>query len=450
LAASRSRIVFLTYHGTGHFNACLRVAKILREKYDVVFAGVQFFQQYMTDQGFQYYPLTTVPFGLGLEEWMNSVQKRTPLYFHTLRDRWQNRLYHLRKKDLDTMLDDLDPTLILLDAQQSTDFIILYPELKKRSIRLALFHAMLPTTLAEGLPPINSLVLPGNKQEVKRAQRTAWIEKLKKHGPQKLKFFGADDPMIIRRNIKRNRIPPQYLLRELSAFNYVVTGVHELILTSRQLDFAEARITPYHHYIGSCIDFSRLDAADPAYLAVRDTIMNTAKEKQLSLIYCSFGTLPQRDQALVVRFLQKLIEATRDQNYLLLIAQKLEPGHELNAAHVHIFNYLPQLDVLSRVNLFITHGGLNSVKESIALNVPMLVYPIETKADHYGNSSRVVHHGAGLRGNTETDTIPEIKKKISELLTNPVYKENIRRLNEGKDCSAEEVLSLVSSIPLLD
>lgn len=449
MSATRPRIVFLTYHGTGHFNISLGIAKILREKYDVVFAGVQFFQKYVEDKGFPYYPLTSVPFGLGLEEWMNTVRKKKPLYFHTLKDRWQDDLYHLRTKELKQLLVDLDPYLILLDAQQSTDFIVLYPLVKERSVRLAVLHAMFPTALSKGIPPINSLVLPGDEHAVKQSHQKVKWEKLKKYWLQKLKFFGLGDPSIIRRRVRRNNIPRQYLSDQFPAFNYTITGVHELILIHRRFDFPEVKVAPRQFYLGSLIDFHRQDSTDPAYLSLRDTILETASEKKLSLIYCSFGTLPQQNQPLVVAFLQKLIDATRDQRCLLVIAQKLEPG-VLSGPHVYVFSHLPQLDILSHADLLITHGGLNSVKEAIALNVPMLVYPFESKVDHHGNSSRVVYHGLGLRGDAATETIEGIREKVYELLTNPIYKDNIRKLNEVRDSNAEEILALVSTIPLLD
>ncbi len=68
------------------------------------------------------------------------------------------------------------------------------------------------------------------------------------------------------------------------------------------------------------------------------------------------------------------------------------------------------MELLSRADLFITHSGLNSIKESIFYAVPMLVFPIEFKTDHPGNAARIVYHVLGLRGDARKDSAPEIKK----------------------------------------
>lgn len=45
-------------------------------------------------------------------------------------------------------------------------------------------------------------------------------------------------------------------------------------------------------------------------------------------------------------------------------------------SHVHIEPYVSQRSLLSRCDLFITHGGFNSVKEALSLGVPLIVIPI--------------------------------------------------------------------------
>jgi UDP:flavonoid glycosyltransferase YjiC (YdhE family) len=98
--------------------------------------------------------------------------------------------------------------------------------------------------------------------------------------------------------------------------------------------------------------------------------------------------------------------------------------------NIFILQSVPQLLVLSWTDVFITHGGLNSIKESVYAEVPMLVYPVIPQTDLNGNAARVVYHKLGLNGNLEQDTAEDIQNKIEELLSNSEYKTNIRKLKE--------------------
>lgn len=58
--------------------------------------------------------------------------------------------------------------------------------------------------------------------------------------------------------------------------------------------------------------------------------------------------------------------------------------------------WAPQLELLARAGLMITHGGLGTVKECIYHGVPMVVFPISH--DQPDNARRVVHHNIGVAG----------------------------------------------------
>jgi UDP:flavonoid glycosyltransferase YjiC (YdhE family) len=83
------------------------------------------------------------------------------------------------------------------------------------------------------------------------------------------------------------------------------------------------------------------------------------------------------------------------------------------------------LQVLKHADVFITHGGFNSIKEAIHAGVPLLAYPVHHEFDPNGNTARVVYHKVGLGGDAETDSIAEIRQKIQTLLEDPQYKTNI-------------------------
>jgi UDP:flavonoid glycosyltransferase YjiC (YdhE family) len=121
--------------------------------------------------------------------------------------------------------------------------------------------------------------------------------------------------------------------------------------------------------------------------------------------------------------------------------------NEFNNDRVSVFKSVPQLEILSRADLFITHGGFNSIKESIFYTVPMLVFPIEFKTDHPGNSARVIYHRFGLRGDARKDSPSGIKEKIETLLSDGSFKKNMQIFQKEKEKDDEELLSIVQSIP---
>src|SRR6187431_1956456 len=130
MLSTKKRIAFIIYHGTGHFNACFHLAKKFKQDHDVIFAGVEYFKKYVEDQGFKYYTLKSVPFGLNLENWVNEVAEKKFIWWQSLKDRWSDRLYLHRETDFKEFINGFNPNYILVDSLQSTDFIAMYPLIK--------------------------------------------------------------------------------------------------------------------------------------------------------------------------------------------------------------------------------------------------------------------------------------------------------------------------------
>lgn len=116
-------------------------------------------------------------------------------------------------------------------------------------------------------------------------------------------------------------------------------------------------------------------------------------------IYVSLGTVYDN-----FNVIKKLVRALKYSQYKVVISlggnadsyngrQLIESVKE--AKNINIFNYVDQDEILSRASLFITHGGMNSVNESIASETPMLLVP--QAADQFMIAKRVVELNLGLR-----------------------------------------------------
>ena len=417
-----NRVLILTYHGKSHFNACFSLARALQATHEVTFAGTAYFKAYVTAQGFSYHSLQTVPFGFGLETWICETQKRKPVYWNTLKDRWSDYLYRERETELRALLQDHKPDLVLLDAYQSTDFIVLHPLLHKLNIPLALIQVQLPSGLIE-------------------AGRGKW----KRTWLQKLKYAGMDDTAIIARRRRRNKISTTYFSKHPVYYGCLLENIPELVLMPEAFDLPGAPASPVRHYAGLLIDHERREHTTLSYIKVREEIMRRAATDNTHVIYCSFGTIPPDDHELARNFVRKLIDATASMPVSLLLSTSLiameEPGLP---SHVFALPEVPQLEVLRYADAFITHGGTNSVKEAIEQQVPMLVYPVETRIDQPGNARRIVHHGLGLTGDLANDTTAQIKEKITRLFREPGFKEKLKVLK--MECDRYEVSQVLEKL----
>ncbi|MFF7655044.1 glycosyltransferase [Streptomyces sp. NPDC007983] len=70
--------------------------------------------------------------------------------------------------------------------------------------------------------------------------------------------------------------------------------------------------------------------------------------------------------------------------------------------HVHVTERLPQPILLESVDLFLTHGGFNSIRESLRTGTPLAVLP--QFGDQHANALRVQELGIGR---AVTDTTPD-------------------------------------------
>jgi zeaxanthin glucosyltransferase len=113
------------------------------------------------------------------------------------------------------------------------------------------------------------------------------------------------------------------------------------------------------------------------------------------LIYASMGTL----QNGVERVFQVIAEACAglDAQLVLSLGTGFENLAPL-AGNPIVVGYAPQLELLRRSALTITHGGLNTVLESLSVGVPLVVIPVTNDQPRGRCSSRMDWHRQGHSG----------------------------------------------------
>lgn len=88
--------------------------------------------------------------------------------------------------------------------------------------------------------------------------------------------------------------------------------------------------------------------------------------------------------------------------------------------------FAPQLEVLQRAALFVSHAGMNSAVESLAAGVPLVMLPVGN--DQPGVAARVHAAGAGISLRSSKVSVARIRQALEAVLGDPAYAERAREL----------------------
>lgn len=150
------------------------------------------------------------------------------------------------------------------------------------------------------------------------------------------------------------------------------------------------------------------------------------KKNKEKLIYISMGTVNND----MLPFYKGCIQALKNTEYQAI----LSVGNTISVEdlgvipdNVSVFPYVDQIAVLEKADLFISHGGMNSVSESLFYKVPLILLP--QTAEQQGVARRVTMLGGGiLLEKTDEKSILNALKKI---LNDNSYKNNAEKISEG-------------------
>jgi MGT family glycosyltransferase len=104
----------------------------------------------------------------------------------------------------------------------------------------------------------------------------------------------------------------------------------------------------------------------------RDGARAQAKSSR-PLAYVSLGTIFNRDHALLLSISEVL--AARGWQVIVSLGDAAATQQQRWPEHVQAHAFVDQIGVLAQAQLFVTHGGMNSVSEALSHAVPMIVIP---------------------------------------------------------------------------
>ncbi|MEI9999784.1 MAG: nucleotide disphospho-sugar-binding domain-containing protein [Verrucomicrobiota bacterium] len=195
-------------------------------------------------------------------------------------------------------------------------------------------------------------------------------------------------------------------VRKLNEFFSPLAQISQL---PAALELPGRRVPPHFHYTGpwtdgegrAPVDFP-WERLDPARL----------------LVYASMGTL----QNGILRAFRMIAEACAglDLQLVISLGRGQDPAilGELPGDPI-VVGYAPQLELVRRASLTISHAGVNTVLESLSEGVPVVVLPVTN--DHPGMAARVMTARVGQSIPIGAVTVPRLRQAIDTVLGNPSY-----------------------------
>jgi MGT family glycosyltransferase len=396
-----ARITFLIEHEEGHLNPTFRLARRLQARgHSVTYLGLADGGNYVRAQGFEFCPILeklvpagtlrtqrevaeTVPGMRDSGAEMRRTQEAGPTSIY--RSTWRHMV--AGDEALDRAMSDLRPDLLLLTSFFAPHALVLR---YRYGVPIVLLTLMLRTYAK---PHYAGML-----------------------GDMLLESAGAAGDFIE----LVQRADPE--VRQMDDIAARMMAIREVILCPADLEIPAERHDhePEVHYAEASVDLSRRSEREFPW----DLL-----DPERKLLYVSLGSQTYRsDRGRVTAFLRATGEAfARRPGWQVVLATGglLRPDELTAPAGTIVAGWAPQLDLLRRARVAITHGGLGTVKECIFFGVPMAVFPLSH--DQPDNARRVVHHGLGTRGDLGAFT-PETILHLVEIADHPTMHANVERM----------------------
>lgn len=145
-------------------------------------------------------------------------------------------------------------------------------------------------------------------------------------------------------------------------------------------------------------------------------------------LYISLGTVFNNQ----VEFYKACIAAFANSEWQVILSHGRRVQQEQLGAipeNFIVVPFVPQLEILPRTSIFISHGGMNSVMESLYYGVPLIVVP--QMPEQYMNGQRVQELGLGVALDTDTVTPDILREAVQRVAQEPSYRDNVRAMQQN-------------------
>jgi MGT family glycosyltransferase len=192
-----------------------------------------------------------------------------------------------------------------------------------------------------------------------------------------------------------------------------------LTQTPKEFDFQSSHWPAQFHYTGPFHDgLGRIESDFPWNRLTGEP-----------LIYASMGTL-QNGLESVFTSIAEAVGTRPGMQLVLSVGTGVDPDKIGSLpANCIVVQKAPQVELLKRSTLCITHAGLNTALESLAQGVPMVAIPVSI--DQPGVAARIAYTRTGAYVPIQELTTSRLSALINDVLDNPEYRQNANKMKEA-------------------
>ncbi|MGD1106260.1 MAG: nucleotide disphospho-sugar-binding domain-containing protein [Terracidiphilus sp.] len=231
-------------------------------------------------------------------------------------------------------------------------------------------------------------------------------------------------------------------LKPLKRLNETLSTLAQIAQLPEVLDFEVDPRPPLLYYTGPFVDSEQRPKAD----------FDWSRLDGRPLVYASLGTLQNQSREMFRNIADAC--AGLDVQLVMSLGGGLE-REQLGALSGDplVVDYAPQLELIARSSLVITHAGLNTALESMAEGVPMVCIPMGN--DQPGIAARVAARGAAVVVPPRKANADRLRSAVRSVLEDESYRRAARKVQaamsqiDGLERAAdivEDVLKIGSGV----
>jgi MGT family glycosyltransferase len=214
------------------------------------------------------------------------------------------------------------------------------------------------------------------------------------------------------------KIVKDYNLRDPKDIN-VLSSTAELniVFSTRYFQPFEIHFDDSYVYIGPDV---RLDRHEEP--------MHISKREDQKLIFIAVGTVYKAS----LDFFQYCMSAFTGDRYTVImsIGKAVDPAAlGTIPENFTVAQFVPQLAVLRKADVFITHGGMSSISEAVLNRVPMIVVP--NTIEQSINAAVLENLGAGLYLEHSQVTVETLQDAVHKVVNDPALQRGIEQIRKS-------------------